>query len=76
METTRQTRPPISSPITIDAPLSPQWGFVVQFRAVPGGAVYPAGRVEHLVSGRTTHFQSLEELTALLEKELHVSKGV
>jgi hypothetical protein len=62
------------APVTIDAPLSPHWAFVVQFRAVPGGTVFEAGRVEHLVSGRTKHFQSLEELTAHLERELHVSE--
>jgi hypothetical protein len=62
------------APVTIDAPLSPHWAFVVQFRAVPGGSVYPAGRIEHLVSGRTKHFQSLEELTVHLERELHVSE--
>jgi hypothetical protein len=63
-------------PRLTDAPLSPHWAFVVQFRAAPGGAVYPAGRVEHLPSGRTVHFQSLQELTAYFEGELQVSKGV
>jgi hypothetical protein len=63
-------------PIAIDAPLSPHWAFVVQFRAVPGGTVYEAGRVEHLVSGRTNHFQSLEELTAYLSVELRAAKSV
>lgn len=54
-----------------DAPLSPQWAFVVQFRAqLGGGVVYGAGRVEHLVSGRTTHFTSLEELAAYFTQEL------
>jgi hypothetical protein len=55
----------------VDAPLSPQWAFVVQFRAqLGGGAVYSAGRVEHLVSGRTTHFASLEELATYFAQEL------
>ena len=62
------------SSVPIDAPLSPQWAFVVQFRAVPGGPVYAAGRVEHLVSGRTAHFQSLQKLTMYIERELRVSK--
>ena len=37
--------------------------FVVQFRAQPSGASRGwEGRVEHVVSGQVTHFQSLEEL--------------
>jgi hypothetical protein len=68
----RKRTPPLSSGI-IDVPLSPQWGFVVQFRAVPGGAAYAAGRIEHLVSGRTAHFQSLKELTTYIERELHAT---
>ncbi len=68
----KRTSPPAST--VIDAPLSPQWAFVVQFRAVPGRSVYAAGRVEHLVSGRTTHFQSLEELTMYFERELQANE--
>ena len=60
---------------TIHAPLSPQWAFLVQFRALPKGQVYRAGRVEHLVSGRASHFQSLEELNAYLTAELHASEN-
>lgn len=68
---------PLSTvPLMIDVPLSPHWAFVVQFRAAPGGTVYEAGRVEHLVSGRMSHFQSLEELRAYLGRELQASKGV
>jgi hypothetical protein len=53
----------ITSPSTQPA-LSPQLGFVVQFRIRAGQpATYFAGRVEHMVSGRTAHFQSLDELT-------------
>ena len=63
--------PPTSAPM--NALLSQQWAYVVQFRAVPGGAVYTAGRVEHLPSGRTQRFQSLEELTMYLEGELQVT---
>jgi hypothetical protein len=73
MKTPRQTRTTTPAPMTIDVPLSPQWAFVVQFRAVPGGSVYAAGRVEHLVSGRTSHFQSLEELSGYLNSELRAS---
>jgi hypothetical protein len=45
--------------------------FVVQFRAQPSGA--PAGwegRVEHVVSGQATHFDSLEELLAFMRRVL------
>jgi hypothetical protein len=45
--------------------------FVVQFRARPIGA--PAGwegRVEHVVSGQATHFDSLEELLAFMRRVL------
>ncbi len=67
---------PISPPasVTIDAPLSPQWAFIVQFRAVPGGPIFAAGRIEHLVSGRTAHFQSLQELLTYLDRELHATQ--
>jgi hypothetical protein len=41
--------------------------FVVPFRAQPAGAPRDwAGRVEHVVSGQTTHFHSLEELLAFM----------
>jgi hypothetical protein len=76
MKTTSQTRTTTPAPVTIDAPLSPHWAFVVQFRAVPGGPAYAAGRVEHLVSGRTSHFQSLEELSAYLTAELRAAVSV
>jgi hypothetical protein len=76
MKTPSQKRTPPLSSGTIDAPLSPHWAFVVQFRAVPGGPTYAAGRVEHLVSGRTAHFQSLKELTTYLERELHATDSV
>ena len=62
------------APVAIDAPLSPHWAFVVQFRAVPGGPAYAAGRVEHLVSGRTSHFQSLKELSEYLTAELSAAE--
>jgi hypothetical protein len=48
----------------------------VQFRAIPGGPAYAAGRVEHLVSGRTSHFQSLEELTVYLTAALRAAEHV
>jgi hypothetical protein len=44
-------------------PLSPHLGFVVQFRVrTDQPETYFAGRVEHMPSGRTAHFQSIEEL--------------
>jgi hypothetical protein len=73
MKMTSQKCTTTPAPVTIDAPLSPQWAFVVQFRAIPQGPAYAAGRVEHLVSGRTAHFQSLEELTSYLDRELHAT---
>lgn len=45
--------------------------FVVQFRSttelVPGQQV---GRIEHLVSGRATHFESWEQLQGFIEQML------
>src|SRR5262245_28156905 len=60
------------SPRVIDlsappAPLSPHWAFVVQFRTeadVAAGLV--VGRVEHVVSGQATTFQTLESLLAFI----------
>ena len=52
-------------------PLSPHWAFVVQFRAetdVEQGRF--AGRVEHVVTGQATPFQSLEELLAFIARVL------
>jgi hypothetical protein len=65
-------QPLANSPaVPTDAPLSPQWAFVVQFRATTAeGPVFDAGRVEHLVSGRTAHFHSLEELSAFFSQTL------
>ena len=74
MKTTSQKRTATQAPVITDAPLSPHWAFVVQFRAVPGGQAYAAGRVEHLVSGRTSHFQSLKELSEYLTAELSAAE--
>ena len=63
----------LSTTVLADVPLSPHWAFVVQFRAAPRGPVYEGGRVEHLASGRTNHFQSLEELSAYLSAELRAA---
>mgnify|MGYP003394877074 FL=1 len=56
---------------TNKAPLSVHWAFVVHLRAnsdVTHGQV--AGRVEHVVSGQSTHFDSLEELLAFMARVL------
>ena len=53
------------------APLSVHWAFVVHFRAataVAQGQV--SGRVEHVVSGQATHFQSRQELLACIAQVL------
>jgi hypothetical protein len=58
------------------SPLSPQWAFVLQFRA--GADIEQGcceGRIEHIVSGSATHFQSLEELLAFLAKELNAVRA-
>jgi len=67
---------PTPSSVEADAPLSPYWAFVVQFRALPGRPAYPAGRVEHLASGRTIHFQSMKELSAYLTAELQATENL
>jgi hypothetical protein len=52
-------------------PLLPEWAFVVQFNT---GTEVPqeqcAGRVEHVVSGQATHFDSLEGLLTFIERVL------
>jgi hypothetical protein len=54
-----------------EPPLSPQLGFVVQFRVRTGQpATYFAGRVEHLASGRAAYFRSLDDLTAHFTRAL------
>jgi hypothetical protein len=63
--------PPADNP----APLSVTRAFVVQFRAdtvVEQG--YLTGRVEHVVSGQATDFQSLETLLAFMARVLRVER--
>jgi hypothetical protein len=53
------------------APLSVHWAFVVHFRLstnIARGQI--EGRVEHVVSGQSMHFDSLEELLAFMRKVL------
>jgi hypothetical protein len=48
-----------------------QWAFVVQFRVETDVERDRfAGRVEHVVSGQATRFQSLEELLAFVARVL------
>lgn len=57
------------------APLSVMRAFVVQFRAdtvVEQGRL--TGRVEHVVSGQATDFQSLETLLAFMAQVLRVER--
>lgn len=45
--------------------------FVVQFRAATESALEQcAGRVEHLVSGQATHFESWEQCRQFIEETL------
>ncbi len=56
---------------TEKAPLSVHWAFVVHFRLstdIAQGQI--EGRVEHVVSGQSTHFDSLEELLAFMARVL------
>jgi len=56
-----------SSPLP--KPLSPQWAFVVQLRQ--GTSLEPTGihgRIEHVISGKATTFQSLEEARAFMAR--------
>ena len=58
-------------PQTGKAPLSVRWAFVVHFRLstnIAQGRI--EGRVEHVVSGQSTHFDSLEELLAFVARVL------
>jgi hypothetical protein len=53
------------------APLSVHRAFVVHFRENHDvGRRQIAGRVEHVVSGQSAHFASLEELLAFIERVL------
>ena len=54
-----------------ESPLSPHRAFVVQFHAQTDlESDHWAGRVEHVVSGQATHFQSVEELMAFIARIL------
>jgi hypothetical protein len=54
-----------------ESPLSPYRAFVVQFRLETNMARGQVrGRVEHVVSGQTAHFASVEELLAFIGRVL------
>ncbi len=60
---------------TEQAPLSVHRAFVVHFRTSSNVARGPiAERVEHVVSGQSTHFDSLEELLAFMARVLSQRK--
>jgi hypothetical protein len=64
-------KPPTEEPST----LSPHRAFVVQFRAETVMAQGRCtGRVEHVVSGQATHFQSFDELWAFMVRVLTVRR--
>jgi hypothetical protein len=56
-------------------PLSVHWAFVVHFRLSTNGQGRIEGRVEHVLSGQTSHFDSLEELLAFIARVLAQQKG-
>ena len=52
-------------------PLSPVRAFVVQFREeTEGTGRHFTGRVEHMITGHATRFESLEELQAFFVRVL------
>ena len=55
----------------LSQPLPTNLAFVVRFRAQPPEAPLAwDGRVEHVVSEQVTHFHSLEELVAFINRVL------
>lgn len=65
------TKPPAD-----ESPLSPHRAFVVQLREQADvERARWAGRIEHVTSGRATHFQSLEELVTFIAAVLSQLNG-
>ena len=65
----------MSQPQAEKAPLSVHRAFVVHFRTSSNVTRGPIeGRVEHVVSGQSTHFDSLEELLAFMAQVLSQRK--
>lgn len=66
----------MAPPMDHQASLSVHWAFVVQFQTdtiVEQGSL--AGRVEHVVSGQATTFQSLETLLAFIARVLREERA-
>ena len=65
----------MAQPQTEKASLSVHRAFVVHLRTSSNVARGPIeGRVEHVVSGQSTHFDSLEELLAFMAQVLRQRK--
>lgn len=61
----------MTAPVGKDHPLPAARAFVVQLRGEAEVARgYWAGRIAHVVSGRTAHFETLQELAAFIERVL------
>jgi len=64
---TQKGKPSPHETLLAETPLSPHLAFVVQFRTSRGGIPTSySGRVEHMTSGRVTHFHSRTELWTFL----------
>lgn len=62
---------PVEPLLQQESPFSPQRAFVVQFQQETTLEQWHVeGRVEHVVSGQSTHFHSLEELFAFMARML------
>ncbi len=65
----------MAQPQVEKAPLSVHRAFVVHLRTSSNVTREPIeGRVEHVVSGQSTHFDSLEELLAFMARVLSQRK--
>jgi hypothetical protein len=63
----------MATPLQPRGPFPIQWTFVVQFAADTAlGDAGLTGRVEHIVSGQATRFQSVEELLAFVTQILQL----
>ena len=70
---TRAPQQKLQAPLTpaAERPLSPARAFVVQFREETGAAGQRfTGRVEHMITGHATRFESPEELLAFFVRVL------
>jgi hypothetical protein len=66
----------MSQPSNPPGPLSVYWAFVVQFDTHTDVACgHLAGRVEHVVTGQATDFQSLEMLLGFIAQVLRDTRA-